>query len=511
MFKRGSGILLHISSLPSPFGIGDFGPGAYQFIDTLAQAKQQYWQILPLNPTENIDGNSPYSSPSAFAGNPLFVSPEILINEGLLLKEEMVGIPVFSAHLVDYGKVVPFKLTLLRKAFVNFNKQKHSKAAFHEFSESNRYWLDDYALFTVIKKNIDHRMWAEWPEGLKRREPAALKKIIREHQESFEAIKWIQYILAKQIKQLRAYARQKNIQLIGDIPIYVRMDSADVWTHPGLFKLDENLNPTVVAGVPPDYFSKTGQRWGNPIYDWAKLQSTGFQWWIERMKKDMQSADIVRIDHFRGLVAYWEIPAGEPTAVKGDWANVPVYELFKALKKEFPALPVIAEDLGHITDDVRAAMKRLGLPGMKILHFAFGEDLEKHIYLPHNYDQNSIVYTGTHDNNTTQGWYCRDASSHEKENFAKYAGHPIDGSQVHWDLIELAEKSPAQLAIIPMQDVLGLGQEARMNTPATTQGNWAWRFEPPSLQNPSLLKLKNLILESNRDLTSQKAFSSKPA
>ncbi|MBZ0167532.1 MAG: 4-alpha-glucanotransferase [Candidatus Omnitrophica bacterium] len=485
MAKRKSGILLHISSLPSQFGIGDFGPEAYAFVDFLVGARQSLWQILPLNPVNPACGNSPYASDSAFAINPLLISPERLVEQGLLRPADLELEDNFSDGPVDYLKVQASKGRVLANAYARFRESAEHRAAFAAFNEEHREWLDEYATFCLVKKHQGDVCWDKWPDKWKFRDPKALEKLIADEERDYEKIKFVQYILYQQWMSLKAYANMKSIQIIGDLPIYVNFDSADVWHDPGIFKMDREGHMKVVAGVPPDYFSQTGQRWGNPVYDWAAMEKDGFQWWIRRVQHNLRQFDIVRVDHFRAFVNYWEIPVEEKTAIKGHWATAPTDKFFGALSKQFKELPFIAEDLGMIDDETRETIEDLGFPGMKILLFAFNGDMKKHIYLPHNYTQNCVVYTGTHDNNTIQGWYENEATITEKTNFSEYFEEVslLDHSDrsVHWDMIELAMGSKANMALIPMQDVLGLDQSNRMNVPGKGHNNWLWRLLPGQL------------------------------
>jgi len=495
MNQRQSGILLHISSLPSRFGIGDLGPEAYRFVNFLSRTQQHSWQILPMSPTTLGHKNSPYSSPSAFAGNTLFISPEFLVKEGFLKQAELKPKPLFARKKVEYAKVEVYKSSLFQRAYTRFKARSIEAKGWEEFLKDHAFWLDEYALFVVMKAHFKGKMWSQWPEALKQREAQVLAEFRREFQEPIEEVKFLQYLFFKQWHDLKEYCHQKGIELIGDIPIYVTFDSVDVWTHPQYFKLDENLEPFVVAGVPPDYFSATGQRWGNPVYDWEKLKASGYQWWIERIKVNLELFDKARIDHFRGMVNYWEIPVHEETALNGYWVDVPTEDFFEKVKSYFRdknGLPIIAEDLGIITDEVKAAMKKQGFPGMKILMFAFGDD-DRNPYLPHNYDEDCVVYTGTHDNNTVQGWFERDIGDQERQKVLAYVGKDVLPEDIHWALIALAMKSKARLAIIPLQDILGLGQEARMNRPGTIQGNWQWRCLPEALNEAVAEKLLTLV------------------
>ena len=473
--QRGSGILLHVTSLPSEYGIGDLGPQAHRWVDLLQQAKQTYWQILPLNPTDSVNHHSPYSCISAFAGNPLLISPEQLVDAGFLTREDIQRTPEFSAEHVDYSQVISFKKKILAAAYRRFKKVK-DKADYEQFCAANDYWLNDFALFVVLKDHYKGRVWSAWPQKMRDRDPAALEETNKKFFQKIHEVKFYQYLFSKQWGALKKSAEQKGIKIIGDIPIYVNYDSSDTWTHRDLFKLDAAGNLLFVGGVPPDYFSKTGQRWGNPIYRWDRLKETDYAWWVKRLAHNIGMFDYVRIDHFRGFLQYWEIPADEKTAVNGRWVDGPRDDFFTALLKYFPQIPVIAEDMGIITPDVTELMERFGFPGMKVLLFAFVDDMQKNPYLPHNYKNNFLVYTGTHDNNTAAGWFEEDARSQEKANLAQYSGHEISPATVAGDLVALAMRSVADVAMIPLQDILGLGKEARMNTPGTLKGNWQWRL-----------------------------------
>lgn len=482
MFARGSGILLHISSLPSRHGIGDLGPEAYHFADMLHRASQSYWQVLPLNPTHPGSYNSPYFSSSAIAGNPLFISLEKLAEQGFLEKQDFPKCTL-PEHEIDYPAVTDYKYSLLAKAYAGFReKGKKESESFRAFCGEQERWLDDYALFEALKKKFNGQEWSEWPDGIKTRDAEVLNRIRQQSMLDIEREKWYQFIFFSQWEALKKYCSKLHIHVIGDIPIYVSYDSVDVWTRPELFKLDADLRPVAVSGVPPDYFSKTGQLWNNPVYNWDTMRSDGFRWWIDRMKVMFTRFDIVRIDHFRGLVQYWEVPAREKTAINGTWEPVPTYELFDTLSRKIPGFPVIAEDLGIITDDVREAMARYGFPGMKVLLFAFGEDNPVHPYLPHMYDSNCFVYTGTHDNNTVKGWLETEASPDERVRLCRYTGSSDDTGSLITGLIRLAESSVANCAIIPVQDLLMFGADCRMNQPAAAEGNWKWRVTRKQLR-----------------------------
>ncbi|MBD3380229.1 MAG: 4-alpha-glucanotransferase [Candidatus Omnitrophica bacterium] len=478
MNKRGSGIFMHITSLPSKYGIGDIGPEAFGFADLLEDTGQSYWQVLPVTRTEREFGNSPYSSVSAFAFNPLLISPELLMEEGLLEDVDTEGAGLLQGK-VDYSRVIPFKTKLLDGAYENFRAGKGSLAGvFDEFCREQAYWLDDHCLFTVLKEKFGGAPWNEWPEEFSGRRPEALEKAAKDEEYGIGKEKFLQFIFFRQWKALREYCNGKGIQIVGDLPIYVNYDSADVWSHTQLFKLDENRNMTVVSGVPPDYFSSTGQKWGNPVYDWEALKSSGYRWWLRRLKHTFDTFDMVRIDHFRGLVAYWEIPADAETGEHGKWVDVPVRDLFNAVFKRFPCLPVVAEDLGYITPDVREVVRDFRLPGMKVLIFAFGEEDPTHPYLPHTYGRNYVAYTGVHDTNTARGWFEQEAGEAARERLCRYAGRRVTAEDVHWHMIRMVMGSVADISMIPMQDVLGLGSEARMNFPSSGKNNWEWRMLP---------------------------------
>ena len=478
MKDRGSGVLLHITSLPSPYGIGDLGPWAYRFADILAQSRQKYWQVLPLNPTDQGSGNSPYSSPSAFAGNTLLISPELLADSGFLPKEEISEIPPFRTGRCDFASVVPYKTALFQRAYDSFTKNKSEKPLFDQFCDENRDWLDDFALFIVMKNHHHGKPWVDWAKGLRDRDPEELNRVKNDFHDQIEREKFLQYLFFKQWLSLKSYCNNQGIQFIGDIPIYVNYDSADVWTHPDLFNLDEEKRPSYVAGVPPDYFSPTGQLWGNPIFRWDVLRQTGYAWWLERIRHNLRLLDFLRIDHFRGFVAYWEVPATEKTAIQGQWVEAPANDFFAALLEKIPAHSLIAEDLGVITQEVVDVMNQFGFPGMRILQFAFDGDLATHPFLPHNYTSNCIAYTGTHDNNTVRGWFESEITAESRRKLFCYLGREPSCDDLPKELIRLLMMSIAKTVIIPMQDLLGLGEDARMNRPSTARGNWEWRLLP---------------------------------
>jgi 4-alpha-glucanotransferase len=486
-FPRASGILLHPTSLPGSFGIGDLGDEAYAFIDFLAASAQRLWQVLPLGPTGY--GDSPYQCFSAFAGNTLLVSPRRLIQIGLLSAEDLGSAPRFRPGRVDFGQVITFKQALLEKAYASYKRDDAGlNGEFNSFCSEAAWWLEDYAMFRALKDAHGGVAWTEWEPRFASREAAAMAAARETLRDRIEAEKFFQFLFSKQWSELKAYCRNRGISIVGDAPIFVALDSADVWTHPELFKLDGERRPIVVAGVPPDYFSKTGQLWGNPIYDWEAMRATGFRWWINRLRATLQTVDLLRIDHFRGFAACWEVPGRDETAERGQWVQVPGRELFTVLGNTLGELAIIAEDLGVITPDVEALRDDFGFPGMRVLQFAFRGD-SKTIDLPHNYIRNCVVYTGTHDNDTTVGWLrskpgrgsTRDASQIESERAYCLRYLNSDGSQIHWDLIRAAWASVANTAVAPLQDVLGLDSRARMNLPASQRGNWQWRFRAGAL------------------------------
>jgi 4-alpha-glucanotransferase len=471
--RRRSGVLLHPTSLPGAYGIGDLGPAASNFLEYLARARQTLWQVLPLGPTGFSD--SPYASPSAFAGNPNLIAPEPLLKQGLIGRDDLEALTELPTDRVDFGNLVPLKGEVLKKAF---HKQKSAMTDRVEaFRRAQAAWLDDYAVFAAL--TAVHGLWTTWEAPLRRHERQAVERARQELREEVEFHTFCQFLFFEQWRELRGQANALGIAVIGDIPIFVAHDSADVWAHPRLFKLHEQGNPTVVAGVPPDYFSATGQLWGNPLYDWQAIARDSYSWWIARFRHLLELVDVVRIDHFRGFQAAWEVPADAITAVNGKWVPGPGNAVFEAVDKAMGGhVPVIAEDLGLITDEVRALLRKTGFPGMKVLQFAFGGGHDNP-YLPHNYpDPNCVVYTGTHDNDTTRGWYAS-ASRSEREGVARYLG--ARGQDIVGDLMRLALSSTARTAIVPLQDVLELGSEARMNTPGATEGNWVWRVRAEQL------------------------------
>jgi 4-alpha-glucanotransferase len=498
MLKRHSGILLHITSLPSKYGIGDMGPSAYAFVDFAAASKQKYWQILPVNPTDGINGNSPYSCSSAFAGNPWLISPQIMVEEGFLKNSEARVPSSLPDDKVDYARVVALKTKIFNYAFRRFQRLSGSdREDFDRFVHREHYWLEDYALFTVIKSVTQGRVWNEWPKPLKTRQPAALKEFQRKYIAELERVKFIQYLFFRQWFQLKAYANSKQVEIIGDIPIYVNYDSVEAWCHPSFFKLDSDSRMKFISGVPPDYFSRTGQRWGNPVYNWANLKKDKYSWWVKRIEHDLTMFDRLRIDHFRGFAGFWQIPVHEKLAVFGRWAKGPGAAFFKVLGRRFKKLPIIAEDLGEITPDVIRLMEKFGFPGMRVLLFAFDGELKTNPHVPAHYPVHSVAYTGTHDNNTIQGWFHHEAKPHEKANIARVLGVSFAPANLHWVMIEALMRSRAEGVIVPMADYLGLGQEGRMNTPATKVNNWQWRLKARAL-SPTLSRKIASITKKNK-------------
>jgi 4-alpha-glucanotransferase len=498
-FPRTSGILLHPTSLPGGCGVGDLGAEARSFADFLTDARQTLWQVLPLGPTGY--GDSPYQCFSAFAGNTLLVSPARLVEEGLLDKSDLESVPRLAEDRVEFGEAIKLKNKLLRRAFDNFKRTPLTamREEFEAFERHESAWLEDYALFRALKDARGGASWNEWESALARREAGALANARESLRAETTAQKFYQFLFFRQWAALKEYCRARGIKIVGDIPIFVAYDSSDVWVNRHLFKLNDDGTPRVVAGVPPDYFSATGQLWGNPIYDWDSKKSEVINWWVGRIRSTLRLFDIVRIDHFRGFAASWEIPAGDATAEHGRWVTAPGAELFEAVRRELQEPSIIAEDLGVITPDVDALRERFDFPGMRILQFAFGGDAANRD-LPHNYQRNVVVYTGTHDNDTTVGWFVagagkgstRDAAQVERERKFCLDYLNSDGAEINWDFIRAALASVADTAIIPLQDVLGLGNDARMNLPASTKGNWDWRFRRGTLTTQVSARLRHL-------------------
>lgn len=487
-FSRASGIILHPTSLPGPDGIGDLGPEAYRWVNFLSDAGCKLWQVLPLGPTGY--GDSPYQCFSAFAGNPYLVSPALLLEDGLLKRSDLADRPEFIPNHIDYGEAIQWKLTLLDRAYENFKHKTGSPLwkAYHDFVENESYWLSDFALFMAIKEAHGGVSWDNWAQALRNRDKDALKQFKQNEADRIQRHAFRQFLFFRQWLDLKAHANNKDIQIIGDIPIFVAYDSADAWANPDLFFLDTEGKPTVVAGVPPDYFSPTGQLWGNPLYKWDMHRQQNFHWWIQRMQATLRLVDIVRLDHFRGFAGYWEVPFGMPTAEIGRWVKGAGAELFQAMRDALGDLPIIAEDLGVITPDVVELRDQFNLPGMKVFQFAFTTDpLDP--FLPHNYESNCVAYTGTHDNDTALGWYMS-APEKERDFIRRYLARA--GDDIAWDMIRAVWSSVAVFALAPMQDVLGLGNEARMNLPGRASGNWTWRLHPDALSPAVLKRLKEV-------------------
>jgi 4-alpha-glucanotransferase len=493
--ERSSGLLLHISSLPSYGGIGDLGPAAYAFADFLAAAKQRLWQVLPLSPTGY--GNSPYAALSAFAGNPSLISLEKLVEAGWIPGERIAGLPGHAGN-VHFEEVEQKKRPLLVEAARHFLAQHDDQqwVRFQRFCEENAFWLNDYARYSVLCQKHLSAAWLTWPKDVARRDAEALRQLQRESRDELEIEQAIQFAFDEQWKALRAYCAERGIRFIGDVAIFVNYDSADVWTHPEIFELFEDLSPIRVAGVPPDYFSETGQRWGNPLYKWDVLQSRGFDWWVDRMRRTRALYDIIRLDHFRGFEAFWAIPAEDETAIHGEWVKAPGAALFTALREQLGELPLIAEDLGLITREVDSLREQFDLPGMRVLQFAFS-GRGAHNYLPHRYVTNTVVYTGTHDNDTTLGWWQHGTTEIERN--AVYAYLNPAPNDVVWSLIRAAATSVADACLFPVQDILVLGSEGRMNTPSTPENNWTWRMAPDALTSQLAQGLAHLAELTDRD------------
>jgi 4-alpha-glucanotransferase len=492
---RASGMLLHVTSLPSPYGIGDLGPSALAWLDQLHEAGQGWWQALPLGPTGY--GNSPYQSLSSFAGNGLLISPDDLIQEGLLTSD--LERPTFPVTAIDYDAVIPFKHRLLYQAWTEFaaGARKDLRADYEQFCYDEAHWLEDYALFRALKAKYNNTFYLEWPIELVRRIPAALTQARQDAGRQIDQVRFAQFLLFRQAKQLKDYAHAKSLRLIGDLPFFVSPDSSDVWANPGLFLLDENHHPLFVAGVPPDYFSAQGQLWGNPVYNWDALRKTGYRWCIDRLRALLVHVDVIRLDHFRGFAAAWHVPASAPTAQSGRWEPGPGADFFSAVQRELGGLPFIAEDLGVITPDVSALRDSFHIPGTRVLQFAFDGHADNP-YLPHNFVHNTVVYTGTHDNDTTRGWY-EALPDWQRQNLWNYLGRPGgEAQEAAWDLIRLAWSSPAAFAIAPLQDVLNLGSDARINVPGRADGNWRWRCTVDMLSGPAFQSLREVTETSHR-------------
>ena len=491
--ERSSGILLHPTSLPGAYGIGDLGPSAYRFIDFLARSGQTFWQMLPLGPTGY--GDSPYQTLSAFAGNPMLISPELLVEDDLLNPNE-IKTEEFDPGYVAYERVIPYKLKLLKQVYLHFKLRPNHLLAelFRDFCRKESAWLEDFVLFFALKSHHDNRPWTEWPEALRMCQPKALADYAEKLHDELNWYRFVQFLFFRQFEKLQQYAGKHQVKLIGDLPIFVAHDSADVWSHPQRFKLDKDGKPSVVAGVPPDYFSKTGQRWGNPLFNWKVLKKEKYRFWIDRFSHMAGMFDLVRIDHFRGFASYWEIPETETTAIYGRWQKGPGMDLFKTLEKEMgQKLTVIAEDLGIITQDVSDLLEGLDYPGMAVLQFGFEsmQSDDPSVFLPHNLKSNQVVYTGTHDNDTVVGWWSK--QSEEVQDFTRRYLN-TDARLIHRDMIRAAFGTVCGIALFPLQDLLGLGSEAYMNRPGTTEGNWQWRIKDDALDR----LLEEDLLEMSR-------------
>ncbi len=488
--ERAAGILLHPTCLPSAYGIGDLGPSAHLWLDWLAEAGVRWWQVLPLNPPG--PGFSPYSATSTFAGNPLLISPELLVEGGLLSREDLDDYPGLPTEFVAWDRLVSAKELLLRKAWDNFVERDPDPLAeeFEAFSAEQAWWLEEFALFDALKRAHGGTPWYRWPDPFRNHRQEELQAWADANCMETGYSRFGQFLFFRQWRSLKEHAGRVGIRILGDVPIFVSLDSAEVWSRRELFLLDGEGRPTVVAGVPPDYFSETGQRWGNPLYDWEHHAADGYRWWIARLRQALGLCDVVRLDHFRGFVAHWEIPAEEETAVAGRWVPGPGRAFFEAVEAALGGLPFVAEDLGIITEDVHELRKGLGLPGMAILHFAFSP-APRSTYIPYNHTRDLVVYTGTHDNNTTMGWWAEEATEGERDLLRRYLGS--DAHEIHWDLIRLALSSVADLAIVPQQDLAGLGSDCRMNTPGRGDGNWGFRVTPWMLDGQIRDRLADLI------------------
>jgi 4-alpha-glucanotransferase len=494
--KRGAGILMHLTSLPSPFGIGDMGRQARYFAEFLYRSKQHYWQILPITSIVKEQTYSPYSPVSSVAGNIWLISPEILSEDGLLTREELSSVRVPSTDKVNYDKVLLLKNRIFEKAYSKF--QSHKQEPFNAFCEREAWWLDDYALFVTLKENFKNKPWNQWPDKYKKRDPKTLSAFTKENKNQLHKVKWLQYIFFKQWKNLKNYCNDLNIELIGDLPFYIGHDSVDVWSRPELFALNKDGSMAGIAGVPPDYFNADGQLWGMPVYRWDAIKKQRYDWWIKRIRKNLEMADIIRLDHFRAFADYWSVPAKEKTAINGEWLTGPGPDLFSVLERELGKLPFIAEDLGDISEPVYKLRDQFHFPGMKVLQFAIGNSLPQSDHAPHNFSENFIVYTGTHDNNTTRGWYRKELKMADRKQIEAYFGSPVTESTIHLALSRIAYASVAKTVILPIQDLLGLDENSRMNTPASTTKNWQWRLTEEQLTEALEQLLKEWVTLYNR-------------
>ncbi len=494
--KRSSGILMHITSLPSAYGIGDLGPCSYSFVDLLSKVRQRYWHILPLTPTSLKSGNSPYQPTSAFAGNSLLISPDLLVSDGFLSRDyaETLRLPPGK---VNFKAVTTRKNAMLKKAYRSFDGESGASSPdFIEFYVENSEWLDDYALFSALKSKMKTQ-WYLWPRRIRDRDPEVLKKKNEDLRSLVELEKFVQYVFFGQLKKLKLHCQTRGVGIVGDVPFYVGYDSCDVWVHPDQFKLDKQKRAKFVAGVPPDYFSQSGQLWGNPVYDWPLMESTGFNWWMKRINHSLRFIDDLRLDHFRGFTAYWQVPAKARTAKNGCWNKAAAESFFTILKRRFPVMPFIAEDLGQITKAVQKNLKSSALPGMRVLVFAF-DGSATNPNLPVNYIENSVVFTGTHDTNTVRGWFAEETSGEQKKRVYECLGKRVSEGQISREFVKLALASKAKLSLIPIQDVLALGTEARVNCPSRRRHNWEWRVSAEQLADRKVMELGELAQNSNR-------------
>lgn len=493
---RAAGVLAHVSSLPGKYGTGDLGPEAFDFANLLKESGQRYWQILPFNPIGEGFAYSPYSCVSAFAGNTMFISPDLLMKSRLISSDSANQCKFRESDRTSFNKASELRNIIIREASeMFFHKDKpYEQKLFHDFCDQQKFWLDDFALFSIIRKEYKGQPWNKWPEELRDHDDKALSSIALKYENQLKTEKFGQYIFQKQWLAMKDYCNQNDIRIIGDMSFYVNYDSAEIWTNPGLFKLDVKKNPLYVAGVPPDFFSETGQLWNMPVYNWEKMKKTGYEWWLNRIKRNLELCDIIRFDHFRGFSEYWEVPAGFSDAINGKWTPGPGKKFFDLVKKEFPSMPFIAEDLGYIDDRVYRLRDEYSLPGMVVLQFAFGDSTPQSAYIPHNYSYNSIVYTGTHDNNTTKGWYNDELDDRTRNEAAEYIGHDLDRDSCNEDFIRLAYSSVAKLAVIPVQDILGLDSHARLNKPSTSEKNWSWKMKKSDLANNFFWKLRRMAV-----------------
>ena len=494
---RLSGVLLHVTSLPSYGGIGDLGPAAYAFVDFLASAKQRLWQVLPLSPTGY--GSSPYSALSAFAGNPLLISLERLVEDGWIANDRVQGLPGHEGD-ADFTTAAQQKMPLIEEAAANFldTAPDDIRQRFIRFCQENVSWLTDYAMFNVLRRSYGYASWNTWPAEYARRQSDAMTGLLQDRGRELAVEQAVQFLFSEQWCALKSYCAKHGIGVLGDIAIFVNYDSADVWTHPEIFELDDQLAPVRVSGVPPDYFSSTGQRWGNPLYKWGLLKERGFDWWVARIRRSLALYDMIRLDHFRGFEAFWSIAADEETAINGQWVKAPGHDLFQRLKDVFGDLPFIAEDLGLITPEVDELREHFGMPGMRVLQFGFS-DRGSHLYLPHRFVPNTVAYTGTHDNNTTLGWWQDDIGELERAHVQSYLQKIEHDGDIVWAMIRAAARSVANICIFPLQDVLHLGSEARMNKPSAAAGNWSWRYSPGALHPDFATQLAALMEMTDRD------------